>query len=771
MKIFIFIFLLMSWSFCQSKWEWLSPYPQGNDFISAVSKNGMAWFLGEANTLIMSPDGGNSWINYSPVVLPVNHSSFGIYPKQFITIGGNYRIYSLGGSRIYQSDDTAKTWTISNLPTDNIFFTSDKYGFNGWNPPLRTTDGGKTWVRFTDPYPPNIGGISFIWGIDTLVWVYGYEDRLALSTDGGNSWSRLGKPINKFPDSTYSMLYLNINQYGIGFLSGYAMSNSDYRRQPFILRTEDFGYHWKRQNTDYAYSSILNISEHTWLLIGNNMWGVYGLCYEPSILKSVDDGKSWYETYNLSPYYPAPTVAVWIPEFETVIAGGYYGCMIRSKDYGESWELIYKYKNRTLHEINFNYVPELKTTVGYAVGDYGTILRSLDRGKNWETKSINLDYGFYLTQVKGYKNHVWAAGSHTTLLHSIDFGANWQRVSTPFDQPINGQYLDYYVFNSLDVYNEQYIAGTVTLPNYYAIKTYCIYSEDGGKSWKLFSLPRGKMLNAVKIVKPGHLILGGDNWLVFTDVSGFLRTTTDGGATWDSLHTLYGVNSIAMTNCTEGIALGYRHNYLTRDGGKTWIATKAKKWNTHVKNFAENPNLLACMAEFNIYTSDNNGLNWKLLVDNIPVNLDYHSFAIIDGEENTFLITERHGFVRKIKDTPVNFVPADSCKPDTTKEDSLITNFEPYPDKFFLFGNYPNPFNDKTVIKYQLPEQLPVTIEIYNSKGQLVLVSKTEEQDKGVHFWTWDSKDKKDKYVSSGVYFYFVKAGTLKARGKMVLIR
>src|SRR6266571_8214531 len=42
------------------------------------------------------------------------------------------------------------------------------------------------------------------------------------------------------------------------------------------------------------------------------------------------------------------------------------------------------------------------------------------------------------------------------------------------------------------------------------------------------------------------------------------------------------------------------------------------------------------------------------------------------------------------------------------------------PEQFALLGNYPNPFNPTTTIKYRLPEVSNVTVEVYDVLGRLV---------------------------------------------------
>ncbi len=75
----------------------------------------------------------------------------------------------------------------------------------------------------------------------------------------------------------------------------------------------------------------------------------------------------------------------------------------------------------------------------------------------------------------------------------------------------------------------------------------------------------------------------------------------------------------------------------------------------------------------------------------------------------------------------------------TAREDLLSLNefvrfgengSPPSPVEFRLSPNYPNPFNAETNIRYTLPEEAHVTLQIFNIKGQLVrtLVNEIERQ-------------------------------------------
>ncbi|MFQ5870007.1 MAG: S8 family serine peptidase, partial [Candidatus Zixiibacteriota bacterium] len=61
------------------------------------------------------------------------------------------------------------------------------------------------------------------------------------------------------------------------------------------------------------------------------------------------------------------------------------------------------------------------------------------------------------------------------------------------------------------------------------------------------------------------------------------------------------------------------------------------------------------------------------------------------------------------------------------------------PSEFTLLSNYPNPFNARTVIDYQLPVGSSVRLEVYNLLGEKVVTLVDEEQEAGYRSVTWDA--------------------------------
>ncbi|MBS1272446.1 MAG: hypothetical protein MAGBODY4_01591 [Candidatus Marinimicrobia bacterium] len=94
------------------------------------------------------------------------------------------------------------------------------------------------------------------------------------------------------------------------------------------------------------------------------------------------------------------------------------------------------------------------------------------------------------------------------------------------------------------------------------------------------------------------------------------------------------------------------------------------------------------------------------------------------------------------------------------------------PYEYGLSQNYPNPFNPTTNIKFSLADQQPVTIAIYNVRGQLVnTLMQNQSMQPGSHVINWDGTDKAGNTVGSGIYIYRIQAGDFIKAKKMTLIR
>ena len=75
------------------------------------------------------------------------------------------------------------------------------------------------------------------------------------------------------------------------------------------------------------------------------------------------------------------------------------------------------------------------------------------------------------------------------------------------------------------------------------------------------------------------------------------------------------------------------------------------------------------------------------------------------------------------------------------------------PVEYALWQNYPNPFNPTTNIKYALPVESRVTMEVYNTLGQRVRTLVNDNKPAGYHVAGWDGKGNTGEQMATGVYF------------------
>ena len=88
-----------------------------------------------------------------------------------------------------------------------------------------------------------------------------------------------------------------------------------------------------------------------------------------------------------------------------------------------------------------------------------------------------------------------------------------------------------------------------------------------------------------------------------------------------------------------------------------------------------------------------------------------------------------------------------------------------------LYQNYPNPFNLTTTIGYLLPEELYISINIYDPLGRRVRSLGNRLEQSGYRTITWNGMNDRGAVVSSGLYLCTLRAGDLMRTQKMVFIK
>ncbi|MER3524283.1 MAG: hypothetical protein C4326_09510 [Ignavibacteria bacterium] len=88
------------------------------------------------------------------------------------------------------------------------------------------------------------------------------------------------------------------------------------------------------------------------------------------------------------------------------------------------------------------------------------------------------------------------------------------------------------------------------------------------------------------------------------------------------------------------------------------------------------------------------------------------------------------------------------------------------PQQFALLHNYPNPFNPTTMIRYALPQEAHVRLELYNALGQRIRVV-----DEGVKQAGYHTAEVDGSTLAAGVYVYRLLADKFVAAKKLLLVK
>jgi len=99
--------------------------------------------------------------------------------------------------------------------------------------------------------------------------------------------------------------------------------------------------------------------------------------------------------------------------------------------------------------------------------------------------------------------------------------------------------------------------------------------------------------------------------------------------------------------------------------------------------------------------------------------------------------------------------------------DSTITSINTDYETDIVLRNYPNPFTDKTVISFKLPENPCIAeLKIYNLAGKTIKEYSINNKNQ----ITWNGTDENNRKVKSGIYFYIFEInGKNIASNKMII--
>ncbi len=269
---------------------------------------------------------------------------------------------------------------------------------------------------------------------------------------------------------------------------------------------------------------------------------------------------------------------------------------------------------------------------------------------------------------------------------------------------------------------------------------------------------------------------------------GFILKTTNGGINWTKTVQQLSLNKPRFFNALTGYALGDNILYRTSDGGNSWIQ-KGSELITEYFFIDENTgwNTASFDTVTYIYRTTDGGLNWSVasLVNESTSNVKFlnPSTGYLAGRRKLYRTTNS-GYTWKSSAYPVSenirifgMDIIDDNNGWVCGENSAIIKIinggmiyvqgsESPAGDFRLYDNYPNPFNGSSRIKFETAKSVLVKIIVYDILGKEVTTPVNERLNPGVYETVFDGSR-----LSSGIYFYRIKAGDFVRTKKMVLIK
>jgi hypothetical protein len=162
------------------------------------------------------------------------------------------------------------------------------------------------------------------------------------------------------------------------------------------------------------------------------------------------------------------------------------------------------------------------------------------------------------------------------------------------------------------------------------------------------------------------------------------------------------------------------------------------------------------------------GRNALVRAFNLRNRMSY--FILVEGSETPkvgtwspsgrqFCYTRNDGIVKDGSTVSRSTIYIDQFQPSSLTRPAEETA---QPHEFKLVGNFPNPFNPSTTIRFSLPSAGTAELDVYNMLGQKIRSLVSGRMEAGMHSILWNGRDQENRPVSSGTY-----VARLKMEGKV----
>ena len=664
----------------------------------------------------------------------------------------------------------------------------------------RTDDNGASWSRLnnglTDPNAPVL--IAVPKGPGAYDLLVGTNAGVFRSTDNGMSWTPINNGITNL-----SIFALATGPNGSGGTNYYAGA---YHGDVFL--SSDGGDSWTLANAGIPYGYNLNALTTTaaGTVLAGTMNGIY---------RSTNFGATWTQVFDLFGFAFA--------QHGTTLYAGTSNGVYRSTNDGATWVPI----NTGMNFTWVRAVAAIPNASGVALfAGAGGVMRSTDNGTTW-TQVVNgltsLSVFALATAPNDGGGTDLYAGTSEGIFRTSNGGDQWTNMSFIYsgvravETTPSGRIL---AATENDIFRSSDLGGTWTDTQANHTAMGFAVNPNGGSGVSLFG--GGSPAGIVKSTDDGTTWTYASNGLDDFDVNSMgavpngtggtnlfagscsqLFISTNDGGFWQPANLLtLTLDYVATPNGSGGhniFAGGYGGVWMSTNYGTAWTPRNAGMLDQIVQGMAataNGTNLFAGGDPFGVYRSTDNGVTWHL-VNNGLSDLRIHALLSPDGTNlfaggvgGVYLSTDHGASWTSVGTGLTTGVSSLAVSQDGSMliagtngfgvwkrpiaEMLQVVGVPPGGDRVTgvaLYASRPNPFAGEAMIRYALPEAMPVRLAIYDVTGRSVRVLVDGVQNAGAREAVWDGRDESGSAVSPGLYVYRLEAGGVQLVRKLARVR
>jgi len=742
----ITLLILFKINYSQNDWRWISPYPHNNAIIGSCVINSSMYFWGEMETVLSTHDAGETF-NYCSRYADVDDVSSGITSWQRIAFSDSLAGVVLDRG-VHITFDGGKSWREIFYPGyyfNVASFANSKVGWMfGSSGSKKSIDGGKTWFNIWHPLTEKYRIYTRIFALDeNRVWLlrkYNYHTQgdILSSKDGCVSWERLNIPFIQ-SDSTTQVSYYDIKmtESGLGVAVGSIYYINEKKKISFILRTTDFGISWiKNEFENVNLEHIIKVNNELWMVFGNGL----SFTGETFQFTSTDSAKSWQMSKNIfqSDYtYNYLYTINFLPIQQVILAATLSG-IFKSNDLGKTFVKLTNKTDIPIIDFSLDKTSSSTDQLAVAISNDNRYLISIDGGRNWEASVFPYEVGSNIREVSIADGTIFINAGGSNIFSSNDNGQSWHLILRKYNAGLR----------NLSTYNKEVIS-VIGYENSKKI----FFTSNGGDIWQTSPLSRKFWFNSFQIVNSSTFV-GCGGYYDSTSTNGMIYRSDDRGRNWRIIDYPREMQHIFMFTTKNGFAHTYYDFYKTEDYGESWsLNLSSNDFYRYFSNFIFTDSLNGLMrVSYYFKKTENGGKSWENINLNCPVwgslkRMEYNNYG------DLMVLGESRGFVIK-----------QSNSKSLNYHESIKEQYPAVTNK--LSQNHPNPFNSKTIIKYQLVQRGWVSVKIFDILGREVMQLVNQVQESGPHEISFNGEN-----FPSGVYVYVLQVDGQSIARKMLLLQ